>query len=121
MGRVWRQFAEGVRQRRLRELCNDVDALDYDQALLQARVAIRRAGLFASGQGKERILQAYPYLEPEDLDQALVAGRSRRIEDLMEPILSSLAFGDAVMVKGSKGVRLASLVELIKQRFSAAA
>ena len=36
-------------QRRLRELCNDVDALDYDQALLQARVAIRRAGLFASG------------------------------------------------------------------------
>jgi hypothetical protein len=36
-------------QRRLRELCNDVDALDYDHALLQARLAIRRAGLFASG------------------------------------------------------------------------
>ncbi len=50
----------------------------------------------------------------------LVAGQSRRIEDLMEPILSSLAFGDAVMVKGSKGVRLASLVEQIKQRFAVA-
>ena len=36
-------------QRRLRELCNDVDALDYDQAMVQARVAIRRAGLFAIG------------------------------------------------------------------------
>jgi hypothetical protein len=36
-------------QRRLRELCHDLDALDYDQALLQARVAIRRAGLFAAG------------------------------------------------------------------------
>jgi UDP-N-acetylmuramoyl-tripeptide--D-alanyl-D-alanine ligase len=55
----------------------------------------------------------------EDLDQSLLGGQSRRIEDLMEPILSSLAFGDAVMVKGSKGVRLASLVEQIKQRFSA--
>jgi hypothetical protein len=36
-------------QRRLRELCNDVAALDYDQALAQARLAIRRAGLFAAG------------------------------------------------------------------------
>ena len=62
-------------------------------------------------------------IEPlaDDLDQSLVAGRARRIEDLMEPILSSLALGDAVMVKGSKGVRLASLVAEIKQRFAGAA
>ncbi len=46
-----------------------------------------------------------------------VAGHARRVEDLMEPILQSLAFGDAVMVKGSKGVRLALLVDKIKQRF----
>ncbi len=60
-------------------------------------------------------------IEPlaDDLDESLVAGRARRIEDLLEPILSSLAFGDAVMVKGSKGVRLASLVAEIKHRFSA--
>jgi UDP-N-acetylmuramoyl-tripeptide--D-alanyl-D-alanine ligase len=57
----------------------------------------------------------------DDLDEQLVAGRAWRIEDLMEPILSSLAHGDAVMVKGSKGVRLASLVDRIKQRFSATA
>ena len=28
-------------------------------------------GLIASGESRERILAAYPYLEPEDLDEAL--------------------------------------------------
>jgi hypothetical protein len=36
-------------QRRLRELCHDADALDYDHAINQARVAVRRAGFFATG------------------------------------------------------------------------
>jgi hypothetical protein len=36
-------------QRRLRELCNDPIALDYDQAILQARIAVRRAGAFVAG------------------------------------------------------------------------
>jgi hypothetical protein len=36
-------------QRRLRELCNEPDALDYDMALTAAKVAVRRAGFFASG------------------------------------------------------------------------
>jgi uncharacterized protein (DUF433 family) len=31
----------------------------------------RLLGLLASGETKERILQAYPYLEPEDIDEAL--------------------------------------------------
>jgi UDP-N-acetylmuramoyl-tripeptide--D-alanyl-D-alanine ligase len=57
----------------------------------------------------------------ESLAEALgddrVTGHARRIEDLMDPILQSLAFGDAVMVKGSKGVRLALLIDRIKQRF----
>jgi UDP-N-acetylmuramoyl-tripeptide--D-alanyl-D-alanine ligase len=73
--------------------------------------------------GASRVFLVGKAIEPlaDDLDEALVAGRARRIEDLLEPILSSLAFGDAVMVKGSKGVRLALLVEQIKQRFSAVA
>jgi UDP-N-acetylmuramoyl-tripeptide--D-alanyl-D-alanine ligase len=73
--------------------------------------------------GASRVFLVGRAIEPlaDDLDAALVAGRARRIEDLMEPILSSLALGDAVMVKGSKGVRLASLVEQIKQRFAVAA
>lgn len=28
-------------------------------------------GLLASGRGREEILASYPYLEPEDIDQAL--------------------------------------------------
>jgi hypothetical protein len=36
-------------QRRLRELCDDDRALDYETALLHARIAARRAGLFVCG------------------------------------------------------------------------
>ena len=67
------------------------------------------AKLFLVGAGMEALAEA--------LGESRVEGMARRIEDLMEPILSSLAFGDAVMVKGSKGVRLALLVDKIKQRF----
>ena len=55
--------------------------------------------------------------ERVDLKQT---AKAWRIEDLIEPILSSLAFGDAVMVKGSKGVRLALLIEQIRKRFAVA-
>ena len=36
-------------QRRLRELCDNPDTLDYSVALRQARIAVRRAGLFVAG------------------------------------------------------------------------
>jgi hypothetical protein len=36
-------------QRRLRELCDQPDALDYDSALSAAKLAVRRAGFFAAG------------------------------------------------------------------------
>jgi len=69
--------------------------------------------------GAVRIFLVGAAIEPlaEDLGEDRVAGHARRIEDLMEPILQSLALGDAVMVKGSKGVRLALLIDRIKQRF----
>lgn len=82
------------------------------QSLKDAVLATGATQVFLVGRAIESLA--------DSLDQQLVGGRARRIEDLMEPILSSLAHGDAVMVKGSKGVRLASLVEQIKQRFSAA-
>ena len=34
-------------------------------------------GLLADGQSRERILRAYPYLEPEDLDEALAYAVAR--------------------------------------------
>jgi cellulose synthase operon protein C len=36
-------------QRRLRELCDRPDLLDYDAALAASRIAVRRAGLFVAG------------------------------------------------------------------------
>ncbi|HYO97419.1 MAG TPA: tetratricopeptide repeat protein, partial [Polyangiaceae bacterium] len=36
-------------QRRLRELCNQPEELDYDRLMLASRIATRRAGLFVSG------------------------------------------------------------------------
>ena len=43
-------------------------------------------GLLASGQTRERILQAYPYLEPEDFD-ATLAYAAWRLEEREEPIV----------------------------------
>ncbi len=47
----------------------------------------------------------------------LVAGTADGIEDVSGAIIASLAYGDAVMVKGSKGVRLAGLVKSIREKF----
>jgi UDP-N-acetylmuramoyl-tripeptide--D-alanyl-D-alanine ligase len=56
-----------------------------------------------------------------ELGEARVTAYSRYIDGLTDTILSGLAYGDAVMVKGSKGVRLALLVDKIKERFGPAA
>ena len=37
-------------------------------------------GLLAAGQSREEILKAYPYLDPEDIDQAL-AYAAWRVEE----------------------------------------
>jgi uncharacterized protein (DUF433 family) len=43
-------------------------------------------GLLAVGQTHERILQAYPYLEPEDIDAAL-AYAAWRLEEREEALV----------------------------------
>jgi uncharacterized protein (DUF433 family) len=43
-------------------------------------------GLLASGQSRERILQAYSYLEPEDIDAAL-AYAAWRLEEREEDLV----------------------------------
>jgi UDP-N-acetylmuramoyl-tripeptide--D-alanyl-D-alanine ligase len=57
----------------------------------------------------------------EALGDELVTGQARYIDGFEQTILGALAYGDAVMVKGSKGVRLAQLVAQIKQRFGGGA
>jgi UDP-N-acetylmuramoyl-tripeptide--D-alanyl-D-alanine ligase len=55
------------------------------------------------------------------LGEERVTGHARYVDGIEETVLGALAYGDAVMVKGSKGVRLAQLVGKIKQRFGAGA
>jgi UDP-N-acetylmuramoyl-tripeptide--D-alanyl-D-alanine ligase len=50
-------------------------------------------------------------------DDAVVS-HAQAVDEISETILASLAYGDAVMVKGSKGVRLSGLVQAIRDRFS---
>jgi uncharacterized protein (DUF433 family) len=53
--------------------------ITHDPAVMGGKPCIRGLrvtvgtiiGLFAAGESRERILKAYPYLEPEDLDEAL--------------------------------------------------
>ena len=43
-------------------------------------------GLFAAGQTKDEILKLYPYLEPEDIDQALRYA-AWRVEEIDVPLI----------------------------------
>jgi uncharacterized protein (DUF433 family) len=45
-------------------------------------------GLLAAGRTRERILEAYPYLEPEDIDAAL-AYAAWRMEEREESLVAS--------------------------------
>jgi UDP-N-acetylmuramoyl-tripeptide--D-alanyl-D-alanine ligase len=53
----------------------------------------------------------------EALGAKSVAGYAQSVDGLMETLPSQLAYGDAVMVKGSNGVRLTGLVTKIRQLF----
>jgi len=88
-------------------------SVELHQSLKTAALHTGAVRIFLIGTAVESLADA--------LGEDRVAGHARRIEDLLEPILQSLAFGDAVMVKGSKGVRLALLVDKIKQRFGVSA
>jgi uncharacterized protein (DUF433 family) len=47
-------------------------------------------GLVASGHGKEDILRLYPYLEPEDIDEALTYA-AWRVEEIDVPLVRESA------------------------------
>ena len=53
----------------------------------------------------------------ETLGAAAVAGQGEGVDDIVQIVLDSLDYGDAIMVKGSNGVRLSALVKAIRNRF----
>ena len=68
--------------------------ITHDPAVMGGKPCIRGLrvtvgtllGLLASGQSQEKILAAYPYLEPQDLDAAL-AYAAWRMEEREEPLV----------------------------------
>lgn len=56
-----------------------LNRITHDPAVMGGKACIRGMrvtvgtviGLLAAGRSREEILKAYPYLEPEDIDQAL--------------------------------------------------
>jgi uncharacterized protein (DUF433 family) len=74
----------------------EVDRITLDPTVMGGKPCIRGLrvtvgmilGLLASAQSRERILQAYPYLEPADIDAAL-AYAAWRLEEREEPLVGA--------------------------------
>ncbi len=67
-------------------ITHDPDVMGGKPCIRGLRVTVGTVvGLLATGQSRERILQAYPYLEPEDIDEALAyaAWRLQEREETM--------------------------------------
>jgi uncharacterized protein (DUF433 family) len=72
-----------------------IPRITHDPAVMGGKPCIRGLrvtvgtvlGLLAAGQSRQRILAAYPYLEPEDLDAAL-AYAAWRMEEREEPLVA---------------------------------
>jgi uncharacterized protein (DUF433 family) len=67
---------------------NHLSRITLDSAVMSGKACIRGlrvtvgmiVGLLAAGRSRDEILKAYPYLEPEDIDQAL-AYAAWRVEE----------------------------------------
>ena len=73
-----------------------IERITHDPTVMGGKPCIRGLrvtvgtilGLLASGHSRERILQAYPYLEAEDIDAALTYA-AWRLEEREEPLVTT--------------------------------
>ncbi len=73
-----------------------LDRITLDPAVMGGKACIRGLrvtvgmviGLLASGRTRDEILKAYPYLEPDDIDQAL-AYAAWRLQEQEVPLVVS--------------------------------
>jgi uncharacterized protein (DUF433 family) len=73
-----------------------LDRITFNPGIMGGKPCIRGlrvtvgtiVGLMASGQTKDQILKLYPYLEPEDIDQAL-AYAAWRVEEIDVPVITA--------------------------------
>lgn len=72
----------------------NINRITHDPAVMGGKPCIRGMrvtvgtiiGLLSTGKSRERILEAYPYLEPEDIDAAL-SYAAWRLEEREEPLV----------------------------------
>lgn len=89
--RIYRNLSSGHCYNR----CVRIPRMTHDPMVMGGRPCIRGLrvpvgtvlGLMAARVSRDRILQAYPYLEPEDLDAALMYA-AWRMEEREEPLVS---------------------------------
>jgi UDP-N-acetylmuramoyl-tripeptide--D-alanyl-D-alanine ligase len=69
--------------------------------------------------GADRLFLVGPHMGElgETLGPNAVAGHAHTTDDIAQIVLDELDYGDAIMIKGSNGVRLSGLVQAIRNRF----
>jgi len=69
--------------------------------------------------GADRIYLVGPNMAAlgETLGEGAVSGRAETADGIAQIVLDELDYGDAIMIKGSNGVRLSGLVKAIRDRF----
>ena len=69
--------------------------------------------------GADRLFLVGPNMAAlgETLGEGAVAARAHTTDDIAQIVLDNLDYGDAIMIKGSNGVRLSGLVQAIRNRF----
>jgi UDP-N-acetylmuramoyl-tripeptide--D-alanyl-D-alanine ligase len=87
--------------------------------LLGAVLATGATEVYLVGPVMKSLADALDERRKSDRDTPLVTHFASASE-IADTVLSGLAYGDAVMVKGSNGVRLAGLVQQIRDKFTAA-
>jgi len=93
------------------------DMLELGAQSPQLHASLRDAVI---GSGAERIYLVGPAMAAlaEALGPGRVAGHTQSAAEMVNLVLNDLAYGDAVMIKGSNGVGLADVVEKIRNRFA---
>jgi UDP-N-acetylmuramoyl-tripeptide--D-alanyl-D-alanine ligase len=94
----------------MRELGSDAD--DLHLRLAEAVVAAETDVVLACGPHMRHLFDSLP--------EAIRGVWAPTSDDLVPALLSTVRVGDAVMIKGSLGTRMAPLVEALKARYQAA-
>jgi UDP-N-acetylmuramoyl-tripeptide--D-alanyl-D-alanine ligase len=94
------------------------DMLELGERSAELHAALKDAVL-ASGAERIYLVGEHMAALADALGPERVTASTRSASELMEPLLTGLAYGDTVMVKGSNGVRLSSLIERIRDKFQA--